>query len=151
MQAEALTAALGPPQFERIGRVDGRYSVKRTPQFAIVELGPAQYKVSPDDLVISEKLKGVDVNDRLELGRVLMLGSRSETIIGRPHVLGASVTAVVEEQFQDAKVTVFKKRRRKNSRRTMGHRQELTSLRIVGIHGFEAPEAESPAAVAAAA
>ena len=52
--------------------------------------------MSPDDLVISEKLKGVDVNDRLALGRVLMLGSRSETIIGRPHIPGASVTAVVE-------------------------------------------------------
>ena len=52
--------------------------------------------MSPDDLVISEKLKGVDVNDRLALGRVLMLGSRTETVIGRPHIPGASVTAVVE-------------------------------------------------------
>lgn len=45
MQAEALTGALGPPQYECIGRVSGRYSVERTPEFAIVELGPAQYKV----------------------------------------------------------------------------------------------------------
>ena len=46
--------------------------------------------------MVSEKLKGVDVNDRLALGRVLMLGSRIETVIGRPHIPGASVTAVVE-------------------------------------------------------
>ena len=45
IQAEALTGALGPPQYECIGRVSGRYSVERTPEFAIVELGPAQYKV----------------------------------------------------------------------------------------------------------
>ncbi len=44
VQAEALPALLGPPQFERLGKVDGRYTVPRTPEFAIVELGPAQYK-----------------------------------------------------------------------------------------------------------
>ena len=72
---------------------------------------------------MSEKLRDVDVNDRVKLGRVLMLGSRHETIIGRPLIPNASVTAVIEEQFQDAKVLIFKKRRRKNSRRLKGHRQ----------------------------
>ena len=80
-------------------------------------------QVSPGDLVVSEKLRDVDVNDRVKLGRVLMLGSRHETIIGRPLVPNASVTAVIEEQFQDAKVLIFHKRRRKNSRRLKGHRQ----------------------------
>jgi len=63
--------------------------------------------VSPDDLVVSEKLKGVDVNDRLALGRVLMLGSRSETVVGRPHIPGASVTAVVEARRQPMSVLRF--------------------------------------------
>ena len=53
-------------------------------------------KVSPGDLVVSEKLRDVDVNDRVKLGRVLMLGSRHETVIGRPLIPQASVTAVIE-------------------------------------------------------
>ena len=92
-----------------------------------------QYKVTPDDLIITEKLSGVDVNDRIRLNKVLLLGNKTETIIGRPAVEGASVIAVVEEQFLDGKVLVFKKRRRKNSRRLNGHRQPLTSLRVVDI------------------
>jgi len=63
--------------------------------------------VSPDDLVVSEKLKGVDVNDRLALGRVLMLGSRSETVVGRPHIPGASVNAVVEARCHPMTILLF--------------------------------------------
>ena len=85
---------------------------------------------------MSEKLRDVDVNDRVKLGRVLMLGSRHETIIGRPLVPNASVTAVIEEQFQDAKVLIFKKRRRKNSRRLKGHRQvTCVAFCLVNRHG----------------
>ncbi len=56
-------------------------------------------QVSPGDVVVSEKLRGVDVNDKVKLSRVLMLGSRYETIIGRPIVPSASITAVVEVQL----------------------------------------------------
>ena len=94
-----------------------------------------QYKVTPDDLIITEKLSGVDVNDRIRLNKVLLLGNKTETVIGRPAVEGASVVALVEEQFLDGKVLVFKKRRRKNSRRLNGHRQPLTSLRVIDIEG----------------
>ncbi|KAK9810406.1 hypothetical protein WJX72_010234 [[Myrmecia] bisecta] len=89
-----------------------------------------------EGLAAKEKLKGVDVNDKLSLPRVLLLGSKLETVIGRPFVPGAAVTAAVEEHFQDAKVVTFHKRRRKNSRRTRGHRQELTTLRILDIDGI---------------
>jgi len=58
-------------------------------------------------------------------------------VLGRPFVPGASVTCVCEEQVRDAKLIVFKKRRRKNSRRTNGHRQQLTALRVIAID--EAP------------
>ncbi|BDA41760.1 probable 50S ribosomal protein L21 [Coccomyxa sp. Obi] len=102
-----------------------------------MELGPTQFKVSPGDVVVTEKIRGVDVNDKVKLDRVLMLGSRDETIIGRPLVPQATVSAVVEEQFQDAKVLIFKKRRRKNSRSLKGHRQDLTTLRIVEIIGID--------------
>ena len=73
-----------------------QYDVKRKPVFAVVELGPTQFKVTPNDLVYSEKLKGVDVGDQVSLNRVLLLGNTATTIIGRPHVPGATVTAVVE-------------------------------------------------------
>ena len=95
-----------------------------------------QYKVTPDDLIVTEKLSGVDINDKIRLNKVLLLGNKSETIIGRPLVEGASVVAAVEEQFLDGKVLVFKKRRRKNSRRLNGHRQPLTSLRVIDIDGM---------------
>jgi large subunit ribosomal protein L21 len=114
-------------------KVNGAYTVERKPVFAVVEIAGTQYKVTPDDLIITEKIRGVDVNDKIRLNKVLLLGSKTETIIGRPYVEEASVTAAVEEQFLDGKVIVFKKRRRKNSRRTNGHRQPLTSLRILSI------------------
>ncbi|KAJ6769845.1 hypothetical protein OIU79_020658, partial [Salix purpurea] len=69
-----------------------------------------------------------------------MLGSSTQTIIGRPMVPDATVHAVVEEHALDAKVIIFKKKRRKNYRRTKGHRQELTKLRIADIQGIEKPE-----------
>ena len=106
------------------------------PVFAVVEVGGTQYKVTPDDVIITEKLDGVDVNDKIKLQRVLVLGSAEETVIGRPYVPEASVIAAVEEQFLDGKVLIFKKRRRKNSRRTKGHRQPLTTLRILDVHGL---------------
>ncbi|PSS04785.1 50S ribosomal protein [Actinidia chinensis var. chinensis] len=68
-----------------------------------------------------------------------MLGSQSQTIIGRPILPDASVRAVVEEHALDAKVIIFKKKRRKNYR-TEGHRQELTQPRITDIQGIEKPE-----------
>ena len=101
--------------------------------FAIVEVGAQQFKVTPDDLIYVERLQGVDVNDLVRFGRVLMSGSASRTVVGRPYIRGASVVAVVEEQFRDGKVFVFKKKRRKNYRRFNTHRQDLTGLRILRL------------------
>ena len=91
-----------PPQYERTGTVGGKYSVERKPVFAVVEVGATQFKVSPDDLVYAEKLKGVAVNDTLALMRVLMLGTAAETIIGRPFIPDARVTAAVEVRCLNA-------------------------------------------------
>ncbi|KAK1556189.1 hypothetical protein Q3G72_000257 [Acer saccharum] len=77
---------------------------------------------------------------QLILNKVLMLGSASQTIVGRPIVPEAAVHAVVEEHALDAKVIIFKKKRRKNYGRTKGHRQELTKLRITDIQGIKKPE-----------
>lgn len=93
---ELATVDWDPPQYSRIGSVEGKYTVERKPVFAVVEVGATQFKVSPDDLVYSEKLKGVTVNDKLALMRVLMLGTTAETVIGRPFIPDARVTAAVE-------------------------------------------------------
>lgn len=114
----------------------------RTPVYAIFELGGRQYKVSPGDYIYAERLKGVDIGAQLALSKIQAAGSATETLVGRPYISGASVTAVIEEQVQDAKIITFKKRRRKNSRRTKGHRQLLTGLRITGVNGIAAPENE---------
>lgn len=83
-------------QYSYSGTLTERYHVNRKPVFAVVELGPTQFKVTPDDLVYSEKLTGVDIGDQVSLNRVLLLGNTATTVIGRPHVPGATVTAVVE-------------------------------------------------------
>ncbi|XP_020264040.1 50S ribosomal protein L21, mitochondrial-like [Asparagus officinalis] len=110
------------------------------PVFAVVQIGSHQFKVSNGDSIFTERLKFCDVNDKLILNKVLMLGSKSQTIIGRPILPEAIVHAVVEEHALDAKVIIFKKKRRKNYRRTKGHRQELTKLRITDIQGVEKSE-----------
>ncbi|GMH05446.1 hypothetical protein Nepgr_007286 [Nepenthes gracilis] len=122
-------------QLQRSDRVFKPYE----PVFAIVQIGSHQFKVSNGDCIYTERLKYCEVNDKLILNKVLLLGSKSQTIVGRPIVPDAAVHAVVEEHALDAKVIIFKKKRRKNYRRTKGHRQELTRLRITDIQGIEKP------------
>lgn len=117
------------------------------PAFAIVQIGSHQFKVCNGDSIFTERLKYCEVNDKLVLSKVLMLGSRTETIIGRPVLPDAAVHAVVEEHALDAKVIIFKKKRRKNYRRTKGHRQELTKLRITDIQGIDKSENSAVAAL----
>lgn len=96
--------------------------------FAVVKTGGKQYKVAQDDLVTVEKLAG-EPGQAVTLGEVLMVGDT----IGAPLVAGAQVSAEIVKQTRGDKIIVFKKRRRKNSRRKNGHRQELTVLKITGI------------------
>ncbi|KAL8460437.1 hypothetical protein ACS0TY_032103 [Phlomoides rotata] len=121
-----------------------RVFVDYEPVFAVVQIGSHQFKVSNRDTIYVEKLKHCDVNDKVVLNKVLLLGSQTQTIIGRPILPDAAVHAVVEEHALDAKVIIFKKKRRKNYRRTKGHRQELTKLRITDIQGIEKPEKIAP-------
>ena len=98
--------------------------------YAVIETGGKQYKVSPNDVIRVEKLAGA-AGDTITFERVLMLDGKA----GSPTVAGASVSATVLEQMRDAKVISFKKRRRQNSRRKIGHRQSLTVVRITAIAG----------------
>lgn len=84
---------------------------------------------------MADKMKGSDVqvDTKIEINNVLLVGSRMQTIIGRPYVPGAKVIATVEELTKDKKVVVLKYRRRKHSKRIRGFRRELTILRITDI------------------
>jgi large subunit ribosomal protein L21 len=106
--------------------------------FAVLKTGGKQYRVAPDDVIRVEKIVG-DAGASVELGEVLMVGADDgATTIGAPVVAGAVVAATIVEQTRGDKVIAFKKRRRQNSRRKRGHRQDLTVLRITGIRADQA-------------
>jgi large subunit ribosomal protein L21 len=100
--------------------------------FAVIRTGGKQYRVAPNDIIEIEKIAG-EPGDIVELGEVLLLGGEGGPKTGSPTIAGALVAAEVLEQKRDAKVIVFKKKRRKGYRRTKGHRQSLTALRITEI------------------
>ena len=99
--------------------------------FAVIKTGGKQYRVAADDLIKIEKIQG-EPGEIVQLGEVLVVGGDNVTL-GAPTIAGASVAAEVVEQFRGDKVIAFKKRRRKNSRRKRGHRQEFTLLRVTEI------------------
>lgn len=102
--------------------------------YAVVKTGGKQYRVAANDTLKVEKLAG-EAGATVELTEVLMLGGEGDPKIGTPLIIGAKVLAEVVEQGRAKKVIAFKKRRRKNSRRKRGHRQELTTIRITSIVG----------------
>ena len=99
--------------------------------FAVISTGGKQYRVAAEDVIKVEKVKG-DPGEIVQFGEVLVVGGDDVTL-GEPTIAGASVAAEVLEQGRGAKVIAFKKRRRKNSRRKRGHRQEFTLLRVTEI------------------
>jgi large subunit ribosomal protein L21 len=99
--------------------------------FAVIKTGGRQYRVAPDDVLEIGKIAG-DVGTIVQLGEVLLLGGDAP-VLGTPTVAGASVAAEVLQHKRGPKVIAFKKRRRKNSRRKRGYRDELTVLRITEI------------------
>jgi large subunit ribosomal protein L21 len=106
--------------------------------FAVLKTGGKQYRVAPDDVIEVEKIVG-DAGATVELAEVLMVGGADgATTIGSPFIAGAAVTAEIVEQTRGDKVIAFKKRRRQNSRRKRGHRQELTVLKITAIRADQA-------------
>ncbi|MCR9139832.1 MAG: 50S ribosomal protein L21 [Alphaproteobacteria bacterium] len=100
--------------------------------FAVIKTGGKQYTVAADDLLKVEKVAG-EAGDIVEFNEVLMVGEGADAKIGMPFVDGALVTAEVVQQGRARKVIAFKKRRRQNSKRTRGHRQHQTTVRISEI------------------
>ena len=99
--------------------------------FAVIKTGGRQYRVVPDDVLEVGKIAG-DVGTIIQLGEVLVVGGDTP-VLGLPTVAGATVAAEVLDHKRGPKVIAFKKRRRKNSRRKRGYRDEITVLRITEI------------------
>ena len=95
-------------------------------EYAIFQTGGKQYRVKQGDIIKVEKL---EADGKIEFDQVLMIGDK----VGSPFVEGAKVVAEVVEQKRADKILVFKKKRRQNYRRTAGHRQYVTVLKITEI------------------
>jgi len=100
--------------------------------FAVIKTGGKQYRIAANDLLKVEKVAG-KVGDTVEFGQVLAFGEGENVTIGAPFVEGATVVGEVVEQGKSRTVIAFKKRRRQNSRRKIGHRQLLTTVKITEI------------------
>jgi large subunit ribosomal protein L21 len=97
--------------------------------YAIIRTGGKQYRVEKGDTIYVERLEA-PVGETVRLGEVLLVGGEGETRLGTPRLDAASVTGTVLEQERDHKVRVFKYKKRKHYRRTRGHRQSFTAVRI---------------------
>ena len=97
--------------------------------YAVIQTGGKQYRVSSGEKLKVEQL-AADVGSQITIDNVLMVADGDKVSIGKPLLKGAKVTATVVEQGRDDRVKVFKLRRRKNSKRTQGHRQNYTEIQV---------------------
>ena len=102
--------------------------------YAVIKTGGKQYRVQPGDVIVVEKLDG-EAGANVSFGDVLMLGGDKGVTLGAPLIAGASVAATLVETRKGEKIKIFKKTRRQGYRRTNGHRQMESVLRITGIEG----------------
>ncbi|MBN1543242.1 50S ribosomal protein L21 [candidate division KSB1 bacterium] len=100
--------------------------------YAIVDIAGQQFRIAQNDVIQTQKVAG-DVGTSLELDKVMLLALEKETRIGGPYIEGAKIQATILEHGRDAKVIVFKKKRRKGYRVKNGHRQPYSKLRIDAI------------------
>jgi large subunit ribosomal protein L21 len=117
-----------------------------TGMYAVIKTGGKQYRVAPADVIEIERLGGAK-GDAVAFDQVLMLGGEAGVTVGAPLVSGASVAGEIVDQTRGDKILVFKKRRRQNSKRSHGHRQDHTRVRITEI----LTEGKAPASADAAA
>jgi large subunit ribosomal protein L21 len=102
--------------------------------YAVIKTGGKQYRVQPGDLLVVEKLAG-EPGAKVDFGQVLMLGDGAAVTLGAPVIEGALVSATLIETRKGEKVKIFKKKRRQGYRRTKGHRQHESVLRVTSIAG----------------
>jgi large subunit ribosomal protein L21 len=100
--------------------------------YALVKTGGKQYRVAKDDTILVERI-AAEEGDQVVLDNIIMLGDGDNVTVGTPNVEGAGVSATVMRQTRGPKIIIFRRKRRKNHRRTQGHRQDLTLLKINDI------------------
>ena len=100
--------------------------------YAIIRSGGKQYRVSPGETIVMEKLQGVS-GEKVTFNDVILLVDGDKVTTGDPVIAGANVEGEVVEQFKDQKVIAFKYKRRKGYHRTIGHRRQLTRVKIQSI------------------
>ena len=108
-----------------------KYEIK-TMSFAVIQTGGKQYKVSASEILKIERLESAE-GKTVEFKNVLFLNNNNSTEIGNPNIQGAKVEATVLKNTKNRTILVFKKRRRKNSRKKYGHRQPISLIRITKI------------------
>ena len=104
--------------------------------FAVIQTGGKQYKVSTSEILKVERLND-EVGKTVEFKNVLFLNDNKNTEIGNPNIKGAKVEATILKNTKNKTILVFKKRRRKNSRKKYGHRQPISLIRITKIFSKE--------------
>lgn len=102
--------------------------------YAVIVTGGKQYRVAEGDVVRVEKLP-VEAGGTVEIDKVLMVTNGDDVKVGAPYLDGGKVTATVTAHGRGEKIKIIKFRRRKHSRKQMGHRQDYTELQITGIAG----------------
>ena len=100
--------------------------------YALVKTGGKQYRVAKDDTILVERI-AAEEGAEVILNDIVMLGDGDKVTIGTPTVDGAAISATVVRQTRGPKIIIFRRKRRKNHRRTQGHRQDLTLLKINDI------------------
>jgi len=98
--------------------------------FAVIKFKDKQYKVSKGDFLKIPDLKDSKKNDKMKFEEILIVKNEKDVLVGSPLVKGAYVEAKIVDRIRDKKIIVFKKKRRHNYRRKMGHRQNLTLVKI---------------------
>ena len=101
--------------------------------FAVIQTGGKQYKVKASDILKIEKIKNSKPESKIEFNEILAYGDDKNLEVGSPLVKGAKVEAELLKNAKNRTVLIFKKRRRKNSRRKNGHRQQYSLIKISKI------------------
>ena len=113
--------------------------------YAVIKTGGKQYRVEPSDKLRVDKLSG-EPGEMVDIKDVLIVGEGDKTQVGVPVLAGASVKLEVLEQTRNEKIVVFKKKRRQNYRRTHGHKQQVTVVRVAEIADGDGNKATAEAA-----
>lgn len=126
---------------------------ERARTFAAIAINGKQYKVTAGDVLVIDRIVGAEVGKEMTVADVLLVGSATRTVVGRPMVPGATVSLAVEQQTHAAKDVVFKKRRRKGYKKFNTFRRPITVLRVNDIGydlaGVDAPTLAAPASTGA--